>query len=112
MNFYKYRRDQRLYNQDHQIAYTTGYVCFMHSEGNNQVDGNWQQRYLDINQIDYNAANKLFVENFLLDSNNLEYYSRLVHYILSNILNNYFPQALNKLKVKYQDGYYLPKYMK
>ena len=40
MNFYKHRQDQRLHNKDNQIAYTVGYVCFMHFKGDNEVDGN------------------------------------------------------------------------
>lgn len=40
INFYKHRRDQRLHNKGHQVAYTTGYVYFMYSEGDNEVDGN------------------------------------------------------------------------
>ncbi len=40
INFYKYKRDQHLYNKGHQVAYTTGYICFMHSDSDNQVDGN------------------------------------------------------------------------
>ena len=96
MNFYEHRRDQRLHNKGHQVAYTAGYVCFMHSNGDNQVDGNWEQRYLDADQIDYSAANKLVAEDFLLDSNDLEYCSYSVRYLLSNILSTYFPQALNK----------------
>ncbi len=68
----------------------------MRSDGDNQVDGNWKQRYLDADQIDYSAANKLVAEDFLLDSNDLKHYSRSVRYILSNILSIYFPQVLNK----------------
>ncbi len=90
MNFYEHWKDQRLYNKGHQVTYTIGYVCFMRSNRDNQVDGNWEQRYLDVDQIDYSAANKLFVEDFLLDSNDLEYCSRSVRYILSNILSIYF----------------------
>ncbi len=101
MNFYEYRRDQRLYNKGHQVAYTAGYVCFIHSDGNNQLDGNWERKYLDVDQIDYSAANKLIAEDFLLDSNDLEHHSHSVHYILSNILNTYFSQTLNKQKVRH-----------
>ncbi len=106
MNFYEHRRDQRLYNKGHQVAYTAGYVCFIRSDGDNQVDGNWEQKYLDADQIDYSAANKLVAENILLDSNNLEHRSRSVRYILSNILSTYFPQALNKQKVRHQECRY------
>lgn len=84
----------------------------MRFESDNTLDSNQQQKYLDTNQIDYSVANNLVAKDFLLDSNKLKYCSRLVRYILSNILGNYFLQALNKQKVKYQDGHYLPKYMK
>ncbi len=112
MNFYKYRRDQGLHNKGQQVAYPTGYVCFMCSDGDNQVDGNWEQRYLDADAIEYSAVNKLVAKDFLLDSNDLEHCSRSVRYILSNILSTYFPQALNKQKVRHRDSRYLPKYMK
>lgn len=29
MNFYKYTRDQHLYNKRHQLNYTAGYICLM-----------------------------------------------------------------------------------
>ena len=35
MNFYKYRRDQRLHNKGYQVAYITEYVFFMQSDGDN-----------------------------------------------------------------------------
>lgn len=76
----------------------------MHSKGNHKIDGNWQQKYLDVNQVDYSAANKLVADDFLLRENNFKHYSRLVHYILSNILNNYFLQALDKQKIRYQNS--------
>ncbi len=101
MNFYEYRRDQRLHNKGYEVAYTTGYDCFIHFEGDNQVDSNWEQRYLDADQINYSAANKLVAEDFLLDSNDLEHCSRSVRYILSNILSTYFLQVLNKQKVRH-----------
>lgn len=40
--------------------------------------------------MDYSVTNRLIVNDFLLDSNKLEYCSHLVYYILSNILYNYF----------------------
>lgn len=49
MNFYKYRKDQCLYNKGYQVAYNIGYICFMRSKDDNQVDGNWKPRYLDAN---------------------------------------------------------------
>lgn len=101
-----------MYNKGHQVAYTAGYVCFMYSEGNNKIDDNWQQRYLDINQTDYSAANKLVAEDFLLNNNNLEHCNHSMRYILLNILSNYFLQVLNKQKIKYRDGCSLPKYIK
>ncbi len=73
----------------------------MRFNSDNQVNGNWKQRYLDTDQIDYSAANKLVVKDFLLDSNDLKYNSHLVHYILLNILSVYFAQALNKQKVRH-----------
>ncbi len=91
MNFYEHRKDQRLHNKGNQVAYTAGYIWFMRSDGDNQVDGNWEQRYLDADQINYSTANKLVAEDFLLDSNDLEHCSRSVRYILSNILSIYFP---------------------
>ncbi len=84
----------------------------MHSNGDNQVDGNWEQRYLHADQIDYSTANKLVVEDLLLNNNDLKHCNRSMRYILSNILSTYFPQALNKQKVRYQDSYYLLKYIK
>ncbi len=101
-----------MHNKGHQIAYIVGYVCFMHFDGDNQVDGNWKQKYLDADQIDYSTANKLVAEDFLLDSNDLEHCSCSVRYIMSNILSIYFSQVLNKQKVRHQDGCYLPKYIK
>ncbi len=35
MNFYKHKKDQRLHNKGHQVAYTAGCVCFMCSDGDN-----------------------------------------------------------------------------
>ncbi len=96
INFYEHRRDQRLYNIGHQFVYIAGHICFMHSNGDNHVDGNWEQRYLNADYIDYSVVNKLVVEDFLLDSNDLEHCSRSVRYILSNILNTYFQQTWNK----------------
>lgn len=63
---------------------------------NNQMDDNWEQKYLDVNQIKYNAANKLVAKDFLLDSNDFKHYSYSMHYILSDIFSTYFLQALNK----------------
>ena len=62
----------------------------MHSKGNHKINGHWQQKYLDTNQIDNNAINKLITDNFLLEKNNLKHYSHSMCYILSNILGNYF----------------------
>ncbi|MCJ1346581.1 hypothetical protein MMC31_004799 [Peltigera leucophlebia] len=112
MNFYEYRQDQRLHNKGYQVAYTAGYVCFMRSKGDHEIDGNWQQTYLDASQIDYSAVNKLVADDFLLGENDLEHRSHSVRYILSNILGNYFAQALNKQKIRHRDGRCLPKYMK
>lgn len=90
MNFYKYRQDQCLHNNGHQVAYITRYIYFMYSNGDKKVDGNQQQKYLDINQINYSVANKFVAKNFLFNNNNLEHYCYSVYYILSNILSNYF----------------------
>ncbi len=35
INFYEHKRDQRLHNKVHQVAYTAGYVCFMRSNSDN-----------------------------------------------------------------------------
>lgn len=43
----------------------------MHFKSDNKIDSNRQQKYLDTNQIDYNKTNKLVIENFLLNNNEL-----------------------------------------
>lgn len=48
MNFYAHARDQRLANKGHQLAYASGYVCFMRSD----IEGDWEQRYLEANSVD------------------------------------------------------------
>ena len=42
MNFYKYKKDQRLHNKGYLVAYTIRYICFIHFNGDNQVDSNWE----------------------------------------------------------------------
>lgn len=74
-------KDQCLYNKDHQVTYTARYVCFIRSKGNYKINNNWQQKYLDGSQIDYNTANKLVADDFLLKENNFKYCSRLMRYI-------------------------------
>lgn len=67
---------------------------------------------MDLNQIDYKVGNILVTEYFLLNGKELKYCSHFVYYILSNIFSRYFSQVLNKQKIKYWDGHYLPKYIK
>lgn len=101
INVNKHRQNRHLYNNSYQVAYIVKYICFISSESNHRIDGNWQQRYLDANQIDYSAAKKLITNNFLLEKKNLEHYSHPVRYILSNIFSNDFLQALDKEKIRY-----------
>lgn len=66
MNFYEHWLDERLHNKGVgvQVAYTGGYVCFMRSAHDEIEEANWEQRYLDASQLDYNAVNQLLVEDF------------------------------------------------
>ena len=109
MNFYEHRRDQRLANKGHQVPYTAGYVCFMRSEHDSVIDGNWVERYLSSNSIDHSAVNTLVVEDFLLNQEDLEHRSLSARYVLSKTLAIYFPKSLNQQKIQ-QNGHLLQKY--
>lgn len=98
-----------MHNKVYQVSYIIRYIYFIYFKDDNKIDDNWQQKYSDTNQINYSAANKLVAENFLFDNNDFKYYNYSMHYILLNILSNYFLQMLNKPKIKYQDSYYLAK---
>lgn len=41
-------------------------MSFIYSKDNHEIDSNWQEKYLDANQIDYSATNKLVIDYFLL----------------------------------------------
>lgn len=92
-NFYKHRRDERLHNGSVQVAYTAGYVYFMHSAHDEVENANWKQCYLNADQIDYSAANQLTFKDFMLCDEDLEHQARSARYMMSKTLNEYFPAS-------------------
>ena len=108
MNFYERRRDQRLANKGHQVAYTAGYICIMRSEHDDIIDGCWAERYLSGTSIDHIAVNELVVEDFLLDAKDLKHRALPSQYVLSNILTTCFPKSLKHQTIQRQDGLLVP----
>ncbi|MCJ1342648.1 hypothetical protein MMC31_000835 [Peltigera leucophlebia] len=89
MNFYEKVREQRMYNQNHQVNYTAGYICFM--KGN---------EYLYSSSVDYSAVNSFEPEDFLPDDSALKHHCESAQYILSNIFEQYFSKQLRHQKQK------------
>lgn len=112
MNFYRHRRDERLHNRSVQVAYTAGYVHFMHSEHDENEDANWKQCFLDADQIDYSAANQLTFKDVMLCDEDLEHQARSARYMMSKTLIEYFPASCNRQKTRLSDGRLMPKFMK
>lgn len=110
MNIYEKRRDERLHNKPVQVAYTAGYVCFMHSEHSGE-EATWDECYLNANQVDYDAVNQLTGDDFAISDDDLEHYARSARYIMSKVLDEYFPTSTRKQKTK-RNGLLLPKYVK
>lgn len=109
MNFYEHIRDQRLHNKGHQVNYTAGYLCFMPTDNSNP-ETSWEDRYLDANQVNYNAVNDLTMEDFVLGPEVIKHCARSVQYILSNIFARHFPRSLFKQKVM-RNGHLVSKYL-
>ena len=85
INFYKKVQDQRIYNKYYQIAYTTGYICFMKDKASFFC-------YI----IDYKAVNKLIPSDFLLTLAEFQHQTKATHYILSQVLSQYFEKEIYK----------------
>lgn len=112
MNFHYKRRDQRVHNKSQQVAYTAGYICFMRSDSGNNVDANWEQMYLDSDQVDHSAVESLVAEDFLLRKEDLQHQTESVRHTLSDILAAYFPVSLFQQKICGPDGRQQPLYQK
>lgn len=67
INFYKKVRKQHIYNQNHQINYTTGSIYFIKSD-----------KYLYSNFVDYNAINSFKLKNFLSNDSELKDYCKSI----------------------------------
>lgn len=105
MNFYEKAKDQQLHNKTVFICYTAGYVCFMNTPGSLvDSDDNWYERYLNVDQINREAANALKEKNFELDEFVLDHKFATVYYIAFEVLNRYYGQAIQQQQIVYQDG--------
>lgn len=78
VNFYEKVQDQRVHNKAHQVAYTTGYICFMKGE-----------EYLNANTITHNTIRDLKSVDFLLDLAGNSHRQTSTRYILSQVLSRY-----------------------
>ena len=76
MNFYKKVQDQRIHNKNHQVAYTTSYLCFMKG-----------QRFFSCHTVDYKAVNKLKPKNFLLALAEFQHQTKAIRNTLSQVLS-------------------------
>lgn len=80
-------------------------MCFVNIPGSlDSGTDNWYECYLSSDQVDRIAVNLIINEVLVLDTAAISHCSAAIRYTISEVLSQYFSQAMQKDKVMYKNS--------